>query len=105
MDGSTPLHQASVGGNVNLARLLIEHGADATAQNKHGMTPLHQASQHGNEDLAQFLAEHDVVGVTQDEHGLAPLHQASRWENVDFKWLFLFSFPVFLISLLLNCYF
>jgi len=43
-DKSTPLHLASIRGYVEDARVLIEHGADPTAQNKDGLTPLHEAS-------------------------------------------------------------
>jgi ankyrin repeat protein len=32
-------------GQVDVARMLIERGADVTAQNKDGETPLHLASQ------------------------------------------------------------
>jgi hypothetical protein len=46
-DNATPLHLASKNGHVKVARMLIEHGADVTAQNKDGETPLHLASQEG----------------------------------------------------------
>jgi hypothetical protein len=38
--GSTPLHQVSLRGNVDLAHFLVKHGADATAQDKSGFNPL-----------------------------------------------------------------
>jgi ankyrin repeat protein len=62
----TPLHWASRYGHMNLARILVEHGADSTIQNRHGSTPLYQASQHGHGDLARFLAEHaaEVIART-----------------------------------------
>jgi ankyrin repeat protein len=40
---------------MDLALLLIEHGASATAQDEYGWTPLHRASEGGHEDLAQLL--------------------------------------------------
>ena len=42
--GSTPLHLASSPGVPEIARLLIEHGADVTARDRRHRTPLHLAS-------------------------------------------------------------
>jgi ankyrin repeat protein len=39
-DGTTPLYQASKRGYVDVARLLIEHGADAVVRGEDGTTPL-----------------------------------------------------------------
>jgi ankyrin repeat protein len=56
-DGSTLLHLAFRRGHVEVACLLIEHGMDATAINKHGWTVLHLASRWGHLDVAQFLLD------------------------------------------------
>lgn len=40
------------------ARFFVEHGADVTAQDKHGLTPLHSAPFKGNLGIARFLIEH-----------------------------------------------
>ena len=52
---------------MNVARLLIEHGADAVAQSKDGTTPLHQASERGHVNVAQLLIEHgaDAAPMTK----------------------------------------
>jgi ankyrin repeat protein len=55
--GSTPLHQVSRKGHLDLAEFLIEHGADLTAQDKDGLTPQDRALRNGRADLAHFLAE------------------------------------------------
>ncbi|MFP3903291.1 MAG: ankyrin repeat domain-containing protein [Armatimonadota bacterium] len=38
--GSTPLHVAARCGQTRGAELLLEHGADVTAENNKGVTPL-----------------------------------------------------------------
>jgi len=76
----TPLHLTS---RVDVARLLIEHGADATIQSKDGTTPLHQASQCGHVDVARILIEHGADATAQSKDGTTPLHRASQWGRVD----------------------
>lgn len=50
-EGSTPLHWAAWRGQAEVARLLLEAGADVSARNQNthwGTTPLHAAA-HGNQ--------------------------------------------------------
>jgi ankyrin repeat protein len=49
---------ASSGGHLDLARFLVEHGADAESQEKDGKTPLYSVSSRGDLDLARFLVGH-----------------------------------------------
>ena len=65
-------------GNVEISRLLVEHGADVRAQNKKGSTPLHLASRHGSMGVARFLLEHGADVTTEDNEGLPPLPLASQ---------------------------
>src|SRR5437588_6208587 len=39
-DGSTPLHRATRWGAIEVARILLEHGANVEARDDHDMTPL-----------------------------------------------------------------
>jgi ankyrin repeat protein len=92
-DKSTPLHLASKKGHVEVARFLVEQGADATTQakngadvtarDKDGRTPLHQASYGGHVDLARFLVEQGADATAQDENGWTPLHWASSWGHME----------------------
>jgi hypothetical protein len=76
-EGSTPLHLASQEGHVKAARFLVEHGADAAAQDRGGWTPLHHASSHGHLDVARLLLEHGADAAAQTRGGWTPLHHAS----------------------------
>ncbi|KAF8418711.1 ankyrin repeat-containing domain protein [Tirmania nivea] len=56
MYGNTPLHHASENGHQEIAKLLIERGADAAAANMYGNTPLHRASENGHQEIAKLLS-------------------------------------------------
>ena len=76
-DKSSPLHLASDRGHRDVALVLLEHGADITAQTKFGLTPLHEAS---NVEVARLLLEHGADATAQTKDGSTPLHVASDVE-------------------------
>ena len=55
--GFTPLHIACVYGNFELARLLIEAGAEIESKTKYGYTALHLAAQYGHKLIIELLLE------------------------------------------------
>jgi ankyrin repeat protein len=73
----TPLHLASEKGHEDVARLLLEHGADITLQSGDGSTPLHYALNYDNNEVAHLLLEHGADSTAQDYDGWTPLHLAS----------------------------
>jgi ankyrin repeat protein len=80
---NSSLHAASYAGNLEIARVLLNHGAQADAKNNRGETPLHEVS-HGEYEsqadgvgLAQLLLARGVDVNAQDNEGLTPLHGAS----------------------------
>ncbi len=52
---TTPLHEAAFNGDVELALLLLKHGADPLAHSYSGATPYHLALMNGHEKLAEEL--------------------------------------------------
>jgi len=75
-DGSTPLHCACWKGNLDAAKLLLEHGAKADALRTgghYGTTPLHAAA-HGNQrEIVRLLLEHGAKAKLKDDEGLDAL--------------------------------
>jgi ankyrin repeat protein len=51
----TPLGTAATFGTLEIAELLLDHGADPEKTSDHGNTPLHSAAANGNADLVGLL--------------------------------------------------
>ena len=93
-NGSTPLHWACGNGNLDVAKILLECGADPSCMTftwfrdvfgKHsGQTPLHWAAESGHEDIVKMLADQApwIVGSI-DERGSTPSALALREAKFD----------------------
>jgi ankyrin repeat protein len=57
---------------VDLAHFLVEHGAEATAQDKRGSTPLHWVVFNDHLDLARILVEHVADSTVPEKKGFTP---------------------------------
>jgi ankyrin repeat protein len=55
--GHTPLHEAAFNGDLALARLLLDSGADLAARTGEGETPRDVAVKHGRTEVARLLKE------------------------------------------------
>lgn len=53
----TPLMRSAIQGNLELAKILVAHGADVNKRGEQELTPLIFASQSGNLELVKFLIE------------------------------------------------
>ena len=82
-DKSTPLHLASREGHVKVICILVEHGIDMIAQDKHELIPLHHASLNGHLNLACLPVEHSTNVMAQNKVGWTLLHEASFNGHID----------------------
>ena len=84
-DNWTPLYSLSDGSqfsnssqsHANVARVLLEHGADVNACSNRQVTPLHLGVRRKNVDLVRVLLEHGASLDAEDEHGETPLQAVS----------------------------
>jgi ankyrin repeat protein len=87
--GWTPLSYAVYRRDVDLCRLLLEHGADARMASAHsGRTPLHGAALSGSVTVGELLVEAGAQIDAVDSRGRMPLHEAVENGRTDFaSWL------------------
>ncbi|KAH9015338.1 hypothetical protein EDB85DRAFT_1875891 [Lactarius pseudohatsudake] len=55
---STPLHEASSNGFLEVARLLLRHGANVDERDREGRTPFQVASSKGHDEMTKLLLEY-----------------------------------------------
>ncbi|GAC1601009.1 MAG: ankyrin repeat domain-containing protein [Ramlibacter sp.] len=72
----SPLMLASLRGDLDLAKRLVERGADV---NKTGWTPLHYAATHGHLDIINFLLENYAYIDAESPNRTTPLMMAAMY--------------------------
>jgi uncharacterized protein len=90
-DGFTPLHLAAFFGYPDIARLLVEHGADtqAVARNPMQVMPLHSAAAARQLEIAKLLVDRGADVNASQERGFTPLHEAAQNGDVELTRLLL----------------
>lgn len=88
VSGDTALHMAAAAFRRPIAELLVAHGADCRARNRHGAEPLHYAADTNHWDpTAQAETIEYLVSAGADPNafnrsGVAPLHRAVRTRSL-----------------------
>jgi ankyrin repeat protein len=86
--GDTPLHTAAAGYRIDIARSLIDNGANVNAENRRGAKPLHYAADGGpmlrswnpqaQAEMIVLLIKNGAHPDAMDKSGVAALHRAVR---------------------------
>ncbi len=72
--GETALMLAAITNQLQLAKVLIEQGADV---NKPGWTPLHYAASKGHREMMRLLLDNDAYIDSESANGTTPLMMAA----------------------------
>ena len=82
--GRTPLHFACRYGYLQIAKILVENGADVNAKDNDGYTPLSESCDYGFIDIVKYLVEECSVDVnTKDKYKSSPVHTASFYGRLN----------------------
>lgn len=81
--GATALHVAAREGNTEIAKTLIENGADVNVVDNEGWTPLMRASLAGNKDIVALLLQRDAQGSNLNSLGESAIIHATTSNCAD----------------------
>ncbi|XP_032880222.1 BRCA1-associated RING domain protein 1 [Amblyraja radiata] len=81
--GETPLHIASIKGDIAAVEQLLENGANPNIKDNAGWTPLHEACNHGHMKVVQLLLQFGVLVNTPGYENDSPLHDAVKNGHVN----------------------
>lgn len=76
--GITVLHLASSMNRLDIAKYLVENGADINARTDNGFTPLHWAARHDSAEIASLLLKNGADINAKANNGITPLHWAAN---------------------------
>ena len=82
--GGTALHDAALGGNVEVVALLLDHGAGIDDREvESGATPLMMAASMGRVEVVTLLLKRGANRQLRDKAGHTALDRARDIENAD----------------------
>jgi ankyrin repeat protein len=86
VDGDTALHYAAMEGRIEVARALLQAGANARKSNGRGQTPLHMASENGCIEIVRALLEAGAgadVRKHDENGGSSPISRACEGKHLE----------------------
>ena len=78
-----PLHSAGSARNLEVARLLLEHGAPANARQQLGYVPIHSAAQNGDRAMVELLLKHHADPSLANDEGKTPAAVAREKGHIE----------------------
>jgi ankyrin repeat protein len=82
-DDATLLHDSVGQNHLDVAKYLLNRGADANAVTHDGLTALHMAAQNGNIAIIALLLERGANVNPIDSKGWTPMDRAVKWGHPD----------------------
>jgi ankyrin repeat protein len=82
-DGATPLYIAAYKGQLNVAQLLLDRGAEVNQAETNGATPLYIAAALGQLDVAKLLLDRGAKVNQAEINGVTPLYIAAQEGQLD----------------------
>jgi ankyrin repeat protein len=77
------LHDAALKGQMEVTRVLLEHGANVRTRNSDGATPLHDAALGGQVGIVALLLDKGAEINVQENSGATPFYQAAAWGRLE----------------------
>lgn len=81
--GDYPIHIASVRGDMNEMKILLDNGANINAIGEHGYTALHNAVEQGHIKMVEFLLNQGIDTTIKNINHLTAKELAQITDNQD----------------------
>jgi ankyrin repeat protein len=89
---TTPLHIAAIRGDTDVARRLLDAGAEIDVPAEYGWTALHEAVGQGHRDTVSLLVQRGASLSLVNDDGQSPLALAQILQNSDIERIFQSTF-------------